>query len=217
MSSRKTSKKSEVPSIFHYDEQVRKDHPAVAGIDEAGRGPLAGPVVAAAVVLPTGIVIEGLRDSKKVPAEHERKTLFWKIANCAVSIGVGIVEADVIDRINILEATRLAMKLAVADLDRKPDILLIDAVRLSNLPLEQRSIIKGESVSASVAAASIIAKVARDDIMLDHHDKYPAYNFRSHKGYSTNEHMECISKYGPCPIHRKSFRKVADVQLPFEI
>jgi len=215
MSSRKTSKKSEASSIFHYDEQVRKNHPVIAGIDEAGRGPLAGPVVAAAVILPAGLVMEGLRDSKKIPAENERKTLFWKIAGCAVSIGVGVVEADVIDSINILEATRLAMKLAVADLNRKPDILLIDAVELSNLPFHQRAIIKGESVSASIAAASIIAKVARDDIMLDHHDKYPAYNFRRHKGYSTSEHMECIVKYGPCLIHRKSFRRVADVQLPF--
>jgi ribonuclease HII len=216
MSSRKTSRKTEVPSIFTYDEQIRQKHPVVAGVDEAGRGPLAGPVVAASVILPPGIVIDGLRDSKTIPVEGERKRLFWKIVWHADSIGIGIVGADTIDRINILESTKLAMKLAIEDLKIMPDLLLIDAVKLPCVPLLQQSIIKGESVSASIAAASIIAKVVRDDIMLDYHERYPLYNFKNHKGYSTKDHMECIDKHGPCPIHRKSFRKVIDIQLPFE-
>ncbi len=213
MSPRKASRKTETSRIFSYDENIRQKNSVIAGIDEAGRGPLAGPVVAAAVILPEGLIIEGIRDSKKIVAEGEKKDLFWKIVNHAVSIGVGIVEADVIDRINILQSTKLAMKLAVGDLKLRPDILLIDAVNLPDINISQQSIIKGESVSASIAVASIIAKVVRDDIMLDYHEKYPAYNFKSHKGYSTQEHIKCINSYGPCPIHRKSFRRVAEVPL----
>lgn len=216
MPSRKSARRTKTPSIFIFDEQMRQKHPLVAGIDEAGRGPLAGPVVAASVILPPELVIEGVRDSKTIPAECERKRLFWKIVAHAVGIGIGIVGADIIDRINILESTRRAMEFALEDLNMKPDILLIDAVKLTRVPVQQQSIIKGESVSASIAAASIVAKVVRDDIMSDYHEKYPLYNFRDHKGYSTKEHMECINKYGPCPIHRKSFRKVIDLQLPFD-
>ncbi|MBI5057574.1 MAG: ribonuclease HII [Nitrospirae bacterium] len=215
MSPRKTSK-ADVPAIFIYDEEARRNHPLIAGIDEAGRGPLAGPVVAAAVILPSGTVIEGLRDSKKVVTESERKSIFWKVVHHAAAVGVGIVAADVIDKINILESTKLAMKMAVEDLKIRPDILLIDAVKLKDVPINQRSMIKGESISASIAAASIIAKVVRDDIMHDYHAKYPVYNFSGHKGYSTKEHMECIQQHGPCPIHRKSFRKVRDDQLSLD-
>ncbi len=185
----------------------------VAGLDEAGRGPLAGPVAAAAVVLPSGLVIEGLRDSKKI-AEKERKKIFWQVVLNAAAVGVGIVTAEEIDRINILQSTKRAMEIAIEDLGIRPDILLIDAVRLSDIDIAQNSIIKGESVSASIAAASVVAKVVRDDIMLDYHEKYPAYNFKGHKGYATKEHMERIRVCGPCPIHRKSFRKVMDVPLP---
>jgi|COG998Drversion2_1049125.scaffolds.fasta_scaffold09296_3 ribonuclease HII len=202
-----------ISSLFLHDEKIRQKHPLVAGLDEAGRGPLAGPVVAAAVILPSGLVIQGLRDSKKT-CEKERKRIFWEIAFSADAVGVGIVEADTIDRINILQSTKGAMITAVEDLGVKPDILLIDAVKLTDVDLQQKSIIKGESISASIAAASIIAKVVRDDIMLDYHEKYPAYNFNRHKGYATKEHIECINLHGPCPIHRKSFRKVMDVQLP---
>ena len=202
-----------ISSLFLHDEKIRQKHPLVAGLDEAGRGPLAGPVVAAAVILPSGLVIQGLRDSKKT-GEKERKRIFWEIAFSADAVGVGIVEADTIDRINILQSTKGAMITAVEDLGVKPDILLIDAVKLTDVDLQQKSIIKGESISASIAAASIIAKVVRDDIMLDYHEKYPAYNFNRHKGYATKEHIECINLHGPCPIHRKSFRKVMDVQLP---
>ena len=202
-----------IPSIFLYDETLRLACPLIAGLDEAGRGPLAGPVVAAAVILPSGLVIEGLRDSKKT-GERERKRIFWEIVKKASAIGVGIVEAETIDRINILQSTRLAMKIAVKDLASRPDFLLIDAVKLSDVAIEQTSIIKGESVSASIASASIIAKVLRDDIMAEYHDIYPEYNFNKHKGYGTKKHVERINMHGPCPIHRKSFRKVMDVQIP---
>ena len=213
MSSKEPPSTKNILSIFLHDEKIRQDHPLVAGIDEAGRGPLAGPVVAAAVILPSGLTIEGLRDSKKT-TEKERVRIFWEVVRCANAIGVGIVDAVTIDRINILQSTKRAMGMAVKDMGIKPDILLIDAVVLKDINIIQKSFIKGESVSASIAAASIIAKVVRDDIMVDYHEKYPVYNFKGHKGYSTKEHMECINLHGPCPIHRKSFRKVMDVQLP---
>ena len=199
--------------IFKHDENLRKNYPVIAGIDEAGRGPLAGPVVAAAVILSAQTVINGVRDSKKIP-EKQRQRVFWDIVMSAQAVGVGIVGADVIDSINILQATKRAMGLAVKDLTTRPDLLLIDAVKLPDIDIEQHSYIKGESVSASIAAASVVAKVVRDDIMLGYHEQYPDYNFRRHKGYSTKEHMENIRLFGPCPIHRKSFRKVMDVQLP---
>ncbi len=210
---KKSSSDKIVPPIFLYDENIRQKYSVAAGLDEAGRGPLAGPVVAAAVILPSGLVIEGLRDSKKI-AEKERKKIFWQVVRNAAAVGVGIVTAEEIDRINILQSTKRAMEIAIEDTGIRPDILLIDAVRLSHIDIAQNSIIRGESVSASIAAASVVAKVVRDDIMLDYHEKYPAYNFKGHKGYSTKEHMEHIRVYGPCPIHRKSFRKVMDVPLP---
>lgn len=213
MSPRKAPLNKNSLPIFLHDEKIRQKYPVVTGLDEAGRGPLAGPVVAAAVVLPSGLVIKGVRDSKKV-AEKERKNIFWDIVQMADAVGVGIVEADTIDRINILQSTMRAMRMAVEDLGMNPDILLIDAVTLREIGIKQKSIIRGESVSSSIAAASIIAKVVRDDIMIEYHEKYPAYNFKRHKGYSTREHMEYIQKCGPCPIHRKSFRKVMDIPLP---
>jgi len=202
--------------IYLYDESFRKKgYHRPAGIDEAGRGPLAGPVVAAAVVLPSGKRIEGLRDSKKVP-EKERSSLFLDVLCNCLDVGVGIVDAQTIDRINILRATKLAMKMAVQDLTFGADILLIDALRLVSLDLEQVSIIKGESRSASIAAASIIAKVVRDGIMQHYDGVYPEYGFGKHKGYSTREHIGKIILHGPCPIHRKSFEKVCSLPLPFK-
>ncbi len=202
--------------LYHYDKSFRgKGFRCIAGIDEAGRGPLAGPVVASAVVLPSMKRIRGLRDSKKVP-EKERAALFMDVLCDAFDIGVGIVDAGTIDRINILRATRLAMEIAVRDLSSAPDLLLIDALRLPSLKIEQVSIVKGESRSASIAAASIVAKVVRDGIMVEYDGIYPEYGFGRHKGYSTREHIEKISLHGPCPIHRKSFEKVMSLQLPFE-
>jgi len=203
----------DIPPIFLYDKDIRSEHPLIAGIDEAGRGPLAGPVVASAVILPQGLVIKGLRDSKKTTVS-ERSRLFWEVTENAIAVGIGIIDADVIDRINILESTRLAMQTAVEKLRIKPDILLIDALKLSNIEIPQKSIIKGESISASIAAASIVAKVVRDDMMIDYHEQYPAYIFIKHKGYSTREHVELINLLGPCPIHRKSFKKVMEMELP---
>jgi ribonuclease HII len=201
--------------IYRHDEDLRNNgFQRIAGIDEAGRGPLAGPVVAAAVVLRGNTRITGLRDSKKVP-EKERESLFIEIRDTALDIGIGIVNHEDIDRINILRASKLAMKLAVENLSSTPDFLVIDAVSLPSIPIKQLFPIKGESVSASVAAASIIAKVTRDRLMLEYHNQYPQYNFNKHKGYSTKEHMELIQLYGPCPIHRKSFCKVMTLELPF--
>ena len=164
------------------------------------------------MILPPGLVIRGLRDSKKTE-EKDRKRIFWEIVQKARAVGVGIANAETIDRINILESTRSAMTAAVSDLGVTPDILLIDAVVLPACPVSQKAIIRGESVSASIAAASIVAKVVRDEIMLEYDGKYPLYNFRKHKGYSTREHMESIRRHGPCPIHRKSFRRVREGTL----
>jgi len=200
--------------IYRYDESFRNEgFSRVAGIDEAGRGPLAGPVVASAVILPPMKRIKGLRDSKKVP-EKERESLFWDLLCCAMDIGVGIVDAQSIDRMNILRATKLAMEMAVKDLSSRPDYLLIDAVELSSVDIRQISPFKGESKSASISAASIIAKVVRDGIMEDYDRMYPEYGFAKHKGYSTREHVEKLLLHGPCEIHRKSFEKVMSLELP---
>ncbi len=201
--------------LYQHDESLReKGFLRIAGIDEAGRGPLAGPVVAAAVVFSKGIRIKGLRDSKKVP-EKEREALFTEILSLSEDIGIGIVGHEEIDRLNILRATRLAMQYAVEDLSRPPDILIIDAVSLPSIPIKQLSIIKGEDISASIAAASIVAKFKRDKIMMEYHRQYPDYNFERNKGYSTREHLDMIRLHGPCPIHRKSFHRVMSLELPF--
>lgn len=202
--------------IYQHDESFRKEgFKIIAGIDEAGRGPLAGPVVAAAVILPQHFKLNGLRDSKKVP-EKERQGLFFDILASSSAIGLGIVENDVIDRFNILQATKMAMEEAINDLAVSPDMLIIDAVTLPSVSIKQLSPFRAESKSASVAAASIIAKYVRDSIMLQYHEMYPVYNFRKHKGYGTGEHTELIRLHGPCPIHRKTFKKVCSVEMPFQ-
>ncbi|MDI6801987.1 MAG: ribonuclease HII [Thermodesulfovibrionales bacterium] len=201
--------------LYDYDESIRRSgFRIIAGMDEAGRGPLAGPVVAAAVILPEGMRIEGIRDSKKIP-EKEREELFYEILRNAVDAGVGIIDAEEIDRINILSATRRAMHKAAAHLTNKPDIILIDALQIPSISIKQMPIIKGDAKSASIAAASIVAKVIRDRIMAKYHSVYPQYNFDRHKGYATAAHLDKIKEYGPCFIHRKSFRKVMDLMLPF--
>jgi ribonuclease HII len=201
--------------LYGYDESLRgKGFLRIAGLDEAGRGPLAGPVVAAAVVFSECIKIKGLRDSKKVP-EKEREFLYGEIARLSADIGIGIVGHEEIDRLNILRATRLAMRFAVENLSNPPDLLVIDAVSLPSVRIKQFSIIKGESISASIAAASIVAKCERDRIMLEYHRQFPHYNFDRNKGYSTKDHLDMIRLYGPCPIHRKSFQRVMSLELPF--
>lgn len=202
-------------NIYEHDESFRKEGISViAGIDEAGRGPIAGPVVAAAVILQKGTVFQGLRDSKKVP-ERERESLFWEILSTAESIGVGVSESGEIDRVNILRATKLAMARAAQDLCVNPDLLIIDAVTLPDVPFRQVSVVKADAKSAAVAAASIIAKYVRDRLMEHYHAQYPEYNFQKHKGYCTAEHVSLVNFYGPCPIHRKSFHQVVNIPLPF--
>lgn len=178
----------------------------VCGVDEAGRGPLAGPVYAAAVILPKGHIIEGVNDSKKL-SEKKRDMLFDKIIDECVAYSIGISTHEEIDEINILQATFLAMRRAVEGLSVKPDIALIDGNKLPGLDIEERYIIKGDAKSANIAAASIIAKVSRDRYMLEMTDKYPEYQFEKHKGYGTKLHYEMIEKYGISPIHRRSFLK----------
>lgn len=178
----------------------------IAGVDEVGRGPLAGPVVAAAVILPEGFDIPGVDDSKKL-TEKKREALFKKIVDCAVAYGVGVVDNYIIDRINILQATKLAMKRAVEALEPKPDYILIDALTLKDIAIPQRGIIKGDSQSVSIAAASIIAKVTRDRMMTEFHERFPQYAFDQNKGYATRTHIEGIKCYGPCLLHRMSFLK----------
>mgnify|MGYP001576043801 CR=1 FL=1 len=176
-------------------------------MDEAGRGPLAGPVVAAAVILAPGSPIEGLDDSKRVaPAERER--LFDLIRERAVAVGVGTADAATIDRVNILEATRLAMGEALAGLGLAPELVLTDHVALRGLGCPQRNLVRGDQRSATVAAASIIAKVTRDRIMEALDRVYPAYGFGRHRGYPTPAHQRAILEHGPCPLHRMSFRGV---------
>jgi ribonuclease HII len=182
----------------------------IAGLDEAGRGPLAGPVVAAAVVLPQGLLIPGVNDSKKVP-EPERERLFDVIRQQAVCFGIGIVDERTIDDVNIFQATIIAMKRALAKLAPQPDYLLLDAITLPGIPIPQKPIIKGDCRSHSIAAASILAKVTRDRLMLELHEKYPRYNFHKHKGYATREHISLLYEHGPCCAHRKSFSPVSEM------
>jgi len=182
----------------------------IAGLDEAGRGPLAGPVVASAVVLPSRCRLIGCDDSKLL-TESEREHLYAAITRRAVSIGIGSATEQEIDRLNILEATRLAMRRALAGLRPPPDCLLIDAISLPACLIPIRSIIKGDSLCMSVAAASIVAKVTRDRLMAEYHRRYPRYNFLSHKGYGTEEHLKELATHGPCDIHRRTYAPVADV------
>ncbi len=176
----------------------------ICGIDEAGRGPLAGPVVAGAVILPKDAVILYLNDSKKL-SEKKREALYDEIMEKAVSAGVGIVSPERIDKINILQATYEAMRAAVASLKVKPDLLLNDAVTIPDTEIKQVPVIKGDAKSISIAAASIIAKVTRDRIMAEYDLAMPGYGFGKHKGYGTKAHIESLKRLGPCPIHRRTF------------
>lgn len=183
-----------------------KGYKLVAGVDEVGRGPLAGPVVAAAVILGEGVLIPGVNDSKKL-SEEKREYLYEEIKAKALCCSIGIVDEKVIDEVNILNATYIAMKKALDGLSEKPDFILLDAVTLKDVSIPQKGIIKGDSLSLSIAAASIIAKVERDRIVAGYDEIYPHFSFGKHKGYGTSEHIDCIKKYGLLPIHRKSFTK----------
>lgn len=190
--------------MLQYEQALwQQGYTHIAGVDEVGRGCLFGDVVAAAVILPKNCIIEGINDSKKL-SEKKRNELYDEIQKKAIGIGVGAVDAETIDQINIKQAARLAMLKAVESLAIKPDYLLIDAESV-NLPLEQQAIIKGDACSQSIAAASIIAKVTRDRQCLQWDLDYPEYSIATHKGYATRKHRESILRYGPSPLHRKSF------------
>lgn len=199
-----------VESMWEYERRLWGEGiQRIAGVDEAGRGPLAGPVVAAAVILPGDFDASGLNDSKQL-TEEQRETLRDRIIAGAVAIGVGVIEVDYIDRHNIYQATLEAMGQAIAKLDPAPEILLLDAVKLPGVEQEQWSIIKGDALSHSIAAASVIAKTTRDRIMKEYAIQYPEYGFEDHKGYSSPAHFKALDIYGPSPIHRRSFRPVAE-------
>ena len=175
----------------------------IAGVDEVGRGPLAGPVVAAAVILPENCKIPGLNDSKKIP-KSKHQAIYQAVLDQALSVGIGVKDNQVIDQVNIYEATKLAMLEAIQELDQQPQHLLIDAMKL-DLPISQTSIIKGDANSLSIAAASIVAKVTRDQMMAAYDQEYPGYDFGQNAGYGTSKHLEGLEKYGVTPIHRRSF------------
>jgi len=193
---------------WHHERALRRaGYASVAGVDEAGRGPLAGPVVAAAVILPLECRLDGVRDSKQVPA-GEREHLCGRICAEALAVGIAACTARVIDGINILEATRNAMLRAVARLAPRPDAVLVDGWRLPGLEIEQWPIVGGDRDSISIGAASLVAKVTRDAIMRRLDRLYPGYGFAQHKGYATAQHLDCIARLGPSPAHRCSFAPV---------
>jgi ribonuclease HII len=198
-----------VDRLYYEQQAVKQGFRTLAGIDEAGRGALCGPVVAAAVILPSGIRMPGVDDSKKLsPLQRER--MFDLIMSLAVSVGVGFGPPELIDRINILQATRHAMLEAVSGLTPQPDLLLIDGITTIDSPIPQKTIKKGDSLSLTIAAASIIAKVSRDRLMRELDILHPGYGFASHKGYGCASHMEAIRLLGPSPIHRLTFRGVRE-------
>lgn len=201
---------AEEKNMLRFESLARaKGYRVIAGVDEAGRGPLAGPVVASAVILHPGQLIAGVDDSKKL-TEKKRELLFDRIMAEALSVGVGVSDASVVDQINILQATLGAMESSVAALSVSPDCILIDGISKTSLPIQQICVKKGDSLSASIAAASIIAKVTRDRMMLEFDREYPGYGFASHKGYGARSHLEAIRRLGPSKIHRLTFGGVKE-------
>ena len=203
--------------LTNYERRAREEgYEHVAGIDEAGRGPLAGPVVAAAVILPRDYYHPEINDSKQL-SQKKRDQLYAVIKDEALAVGLGVVEAPVIDAVNILQATLMAMREAIADLSFSPDYLLVDGTHRVPISIPQATIIRGDALSLSIAAASIIAKVSRDHIMEIYHRQFPQYNFIRNKGYGTSEHREAIRQFGPCKIHRKSFHTKDSFQTSYEL
>lgn len=188
------------------DKLYEKGYNFVCGVDEAGRGPLCGPVVAAAVILPKDECIEGVNDSKKL-SEKKRELLYEKIISRAIAYGIGISDVDLIEKVNILNATKLAMKMAISNLKVKPDYVLIDGNQMIDISIDASTVVSGDAKSESIAAASILAKVTRDRMLIEYDKKYPEYGFAKHKGYGTKAHIEAIKKYGLTDIHRPSFCK----------
>lgn len=205
---REQAEKSRVEALYRYEYEFQAaGKNCIAGVDEAGRGPLAGPVVVAAVILPIGLFIPKINDSKKL-SPKSRDELYDLILREAVAVESAVIDAAVIDRINIYQATINGMYDALFALTPQPDQVLIDAVPLKKLPMPSLPLIKGDAKSASIAAASIVAKVERDRMMNAYDKEYPEYGFAQHKGYGTAQHIEALEKYGPCPIHRRSFEPV---------
>lgn len=200
------AEKCRLEEMRQYEKKYAGRYTAICGIDEAGRGPLAGPVVAGACILPVDAEILYLNDSKKLSGK-KRELLFDEIQQKAIACGVGIVSPERIDEINILQATYEAMRQAIQQMGMTPDLLLVDAVTIPGVPMKQVGIIKGDGKSVSIAAASILAKVTRDRMMVQYEEVYPEYGFAGHKGYGSAGHIAALKKYGPCPIHRKSFIK----------
>ncbi len=199
------------PNHFFEDAARSCGYHNIAGLDEAGRGPLAGPVVASAIILPRRFRLDGLDDSK-VLTETQREYLYHELTRRVTSWAVGLATEKEIDQFNILQATRLAFARAISSLPHPPDYLLIDAVTLPDIPIPQRSIIKGDLLSPSISAASILAKVTRDRLMTQYHQRFPDYQFDIHKGYPTPDHLRRLTLHGPCDAHRYSFRPVRDTQ-----
>ena len=203
------AERERLAKMWYFEHKYASEATYIGGMDEVGRGPLAGPVVTACVILPPDVELLYLNDSKKV-TEKRREVLYDQIMECAISVGIGISDAGRIDEINILEATKEAMIRGVRDMSIKPDLLLIDALKLEDLDIPQVSIVKGDAKSASIAAASIVAKVTRDRMMVELSKRYPGYYFEKNKGYGTKQHYEGLKKQGPCEIHRRSFLKTLD-------
>ena len=193
-----------MPDYRYEEEYAEKGYAVIAGTDEAGRGPLCGDVVAAAVILPHGLFLEGLNDSKKL-SEKKREALYDAIIENAISYGIASASVEEIDRLNILNASQLAMRRAVAMLSPKPDLVLVDGNIAREFEMDTKTLIGGDGLSCSVAAASILAKVTRDRMCLEWHALYPEYGIAGHKGYATKAHTEALRTFGPCPLHRKSF------------
>jgi ribonuclease HII len=201
---------SEPPSMMHFEAQaLRQGHLCVAGIDEAGRGPLAGPVAVAAVILPSEVDLPGLTDSKQL-SERARERLFPEIRRQALAVGVALGFPEEIDRINILQSTLRSMVMAIGRLQLRPDYLLVDGISRLPTDIPQLPIKKGDSRSLSIAAASVIAKVVRDRLMVNYDRHFPGYGFAQHKGYGSQKHLAAIAELGPCPIHRRTFRGVRE-------
>lgn len=201
--------KLRLKGLLVFESEFRgKGYKSIAGVDEAGRGPLAGPVAAAACIVPEGMLLEGIDDSKKLTPKRRESLFSFITSNQDISYAISFIDPEVIDAINIYQATVQAMHEALDKISPKPDFLLVDGIFLSRYPIPSQKIIKGDSKSQSIAAASILAKVARDNLMMKYHKKWPEYGFDSHKGYGTKKHMDAIKKYGFCSIHRKSFEPI---------
>jgi len=201
----------EIEGPWAYERQARQEgYELPAGLDESGRGPLAGPVVAAAVILPETFQADGIKDSKTLTAT-QREAAHERITRECVAFAIGVVDQQVIDEINILNATHLAARKALLALNPKPDVVLVDGYPMRGLPCPQKAIIDGDAKCVSIAAASILAKVMRDRLMTEYHERFPAYGFCRNKGYCTKEHLEAINLYGICEIHRRTFSPICEL------